>query len=283
MQKVRIFTNSGSDMSLELAKEFNITLIPDIVIFDNEELLNNIDIDAQSFYARLKTAKNLPKSAHPNLFQFCSSFESASDCEEILYLSITSKMSGSFNTANIVSRDLSVSGFGPRITVYDSLQVSYGLTIMAIRASKLSMEGKSVAEIVKYLDNLQKNIGVYFIMPSLKYARMGGRVGTIKCFTVDAIGIKPILCFSDGLVREAGFSRGMKAAEKAVFVHYLKEADFNKDVFVFHSNNQSSADEMCKRINEVAPNAKVRIEWVGAAIGIYTGEGVIGLAFEKRL
>ena len=282
MQKVRIFTNSASDLTPELADEFGITLIPDTVIFGSEELLNNIDIDAPRFYDKLRMSPELPKSAHPNLYQFYEAFQSAGDCEEILYLSITSKMSGCYETAGIVCRDLMSRDHHPAIFVYDSLEVSFGLAILSMHAALAARAGKPASEIISMLDVIQPNIGVYFVMPTLKYAQMGGRVGAIKCFTVDSIGIKPLLCFSGGLVRDVGFSRGIKAAERAVFDRYQKEADFEKDVFVFHSSNLESAEELRAKINTTAPRAKVRIEWVGAAIGLYTGEGVLGVAFEKR-
>lgn len=283
MQRTRVITHSGSDLSMELAKEYDITIVPDIIIFGTEELLNNVDINAQEFYKRLKTVEKLPHSAHPNIFHFTKAFEDAADCEEILCLTVTGKMSGSFNTANIVRQDMELSGFSSKITVYDSLQVSHGLGIMAMEAAILAKQGKTAAQIVAHLDDMQKKIGVYFILPSLKYAQMSGRVSMIRGFAADAIGIIPVLSFCDGIVHNAWFSRGVAAAEKAVFKYYVKEANYEKDVCIFHSDNYADAEKMSRRISEVAPNAKIRIEWVGAVIGIYTGSGTVGLAFEKKI
>ena len=282
MKKTRIFTNSVSDISPQLAEKYNITLVPDTLIFGEEQFLNNIDINPQQFYEKLSKSAKLPTSAHPNIYKYCEIFQTAEDYEEILFISLTGLMSGSVNTARIAKQDMLAKGFAPKITIYDSLQVSFGLAFMVIEASKLAQQGKSAQEIVDFLDVLRPKIGVYFVMPSLQNARKGGRIGVVKCFTADAMGIKPILCFDDGLVRDVGLVRGYNNAKNAVFNRYVKEADYQKDVFVFHSNNVEAANKLKQQILSVAPDAHVRIEWVGAVIGIYTGEGAVGVAFCKK-
>lgn len=282
MKKVRIFTNSVSDLTPALAKEYNITLIPDAMVFNGTAYLNNIDINPQKFYSMLKTCSELPTSSQPNVFQYSEAFKAADDCDEILCISLTSLMSGCYNTANIAKDELKSEGFAPAIYVYDSLMVSHGLAMVAIRAALLAEQGLNSQEIMAELEIYRPSIGVYFAMPSLQNARKGGRIGAVTCFTADAIGIKPLLCFAEGTVKDVGLVRGFKNAKNAVLKRYIKEADYTKDVCVFHADAYSEALEMRDKILEVAPTANVRIDWVGPIIGIYTGEGALGVAFEKR-
>ena len=282
MKKITVFASSTSDISPDLAKEYGIELIPDSIVFDDEVLLNNIDIDAKGFFERLKTSATLPKSAHANLDQHLRAFESARGSDEILCITSSSKMSSVVDTANMARIELESGGFPAKITIYDSLQASYGIALQVLAAARMAREGICVDEIVAVLDDIRARTVVYFVLPTLKYVQAGGRVGAIKAFTVESMGIKPVLCFEDGTVREAGFSRSMKAAEKSMVSHYAKEADYETEAIILHANHLTGAEEICRNLKELSPQTQVRIEQVGAVIGIYTGEGVIGIAFQKR-
>ena len=280
MGNVHIFTNSVSDLSPELAAQYGITLVPDTMIFDGQVFLNNIDIDPPRFFSMMKQADRLPTSSHPNISQYLDSFRTVREGHEILCIAITSKMSGSFGTAGIAAREMSESGV--RVTVYDSLQVSHGLAMMAIEAAKQAAQGKSCAEICAYLDELRPRVGVYFSMRSLQNAKKGGRVGAIRALAADALGIKPILQFSDGLVRDVGVVRGLPNAREAVFARFSRSVDPAHECFVFHSGNYDEAEALRARILTHFPGMMVHLAWVGAVIGIYTGEGCLGLAYRLR-
>ena len=183
MGNIHVFTNSVSDLSPDLAARHGITLIPDAMVFDGQVYLNNIDIDPPRFFARMKTADKLPTSSHPNIAQYTDSFRAVPEGDEILCVALTSKMSGSYNTACIAARDLAESGKGPRVTVYDSLQVSHGLAIMAIEAARQVSLGKSCAEICAYLDEFQHRRLFFHVFaakckkrrPCGRHSRSGGR------------------------------------------------------------------------------------------------------------
>ena len=85
MARVQVFTNSASEMSPAIASEFGVTVIPDVVVFSPEEqYLNNVEIDPETFFQKLKGRKKLPTTSHPNAAQYMEAFSSARDCEEIL-------------------------------------------------------------------------------------------------------------------------------------------------------------------------------------------------------
>lgn len=280
MGNVHIFTNSVSDLSPALAAQYGITLVPDTMIFDGRVYLNNIDIDPPRFFLMMKQADKLPTSSHPNIAQYTDCFRTAREGHEILCITITSKMSGSFGTASIAAREMNESG--ARVTVYDSLQVSHGLAMMAIEAAKQAAQGKSCAEICAFLDELRPRVGVYFSMRSLQNAKKGGRVGAIRALAADALGIKPILQFSDGLVRDVGVVRGLPNAREAVFTRFARSVDPAHECFVFHSGNHDEAEALRARILTHFPGMMVHLAWVGAVIGIYTGDGCLGLAYRLR-
>ncbi|MEG0803317.1 MAG: DegV family protein [Pygmaiobacter sp.] len=281
MQRVAIFTNSVSDLSPELAQEFNIFLVPDIILFGEDQFMNNIDISPPELYKKLAINAELPTTSHPNVAIYIDCFKRAAACEDIICINLTSKMSGSYNTANIAKQMLAEEGFAPHIHVYDSLQVSFGLASMVIEAAKMAQTGYSAVDILARLDELRDRIGVYFVMESLQNAKKGGRVGAIRVLAADLLGVKPILMFRDGLVRDVGIVHGFSDALSRVLQYYKDRARFGGEVFVFHSNRLDIATEVADRLRAIDPDIKIRIEWVGAVIGIYTGEGCVGIAFHE--
>ena len=280
---VKIFTNSVSDLTPQYAQELGVTMIPDIIAFSAEEQYrNNEEIDPPALYRRLAVCQKLPTTSHPNLEQYMQAFRSESDADEILCISLTSKMSGSYGTACSARQLLQEQGFTVPIRVYDSLQVSYGLAFLVRQAARMAQRGDTADQIMEQLDLLRPKVGVYFVMESLENARRGGRVGAIRVLAADLLKVKPILTFRDGLVYDQGVVRGYSKAVDRVLERYRQKAQFGGEVFLFHADRQELAEEVEKRLLEMDPQAKIQIGWVGAVIGIYTGPGCLGLAFQER-
>ena len=281
---VYVFTNSVSDISPALARAEGVTLIPDVIAFGpGEQYLNNVDIDPPTLYRKLAQSPALPTTSHPNLAQYEEAFRTVPpDCTEILCVNLTSKMSGSYNTACTAKKMLVEEGFSVPITVYDSLQVSFGLCILVLEAARMARAGAGAAQIVERLDALRPKVGVYFVMESLANARKGGRVGAIRVLAADLLHVKPLLMFRDGVVRDVGIVRGFDAAVEQVIGRYRGRAQYGGEVFLFHADRAALAQNVRRRLLDIDPAAQVRIEWVGAVIGIYTGAGCIGLAFREK-
>ena len=106
-------------------------------------------------------------------------------------------------------------------------------------------------------------------------------MGAIRVLAADLLGVKPVLMFRDGLVRDVGIVRSFEAGIEGIIGYYRKQARRGGKVFLFHANNEPDARRIQTRILEIDPDAKISIEWVGAVIGIYTGEGCVGIAFHE--
>ena len=283
---VHILTNSVCDLTPQQLEELGVTAIPDTIAFSpTEQYRNNIEIDPPTLYRRLDSCAELPKTAHPNLDQFMQAFREAAaapGCTELLCLSLTSKMSGSCNTARTAVKLLEEQGFATPVTVYDSQQVSYGLAVLVKEAALLAAQGLTAAQIVEKLEALRPHVGVYFAMESLANARKGGRAGAIRVLAADLLKVKPILVFKDGLVSDIGIVRGFDRAVDRVVDIYREKAVYGGEVFLFHADRTGLAQTVADRLLAIDPDARIPIGWVGAVIGIYTGAGCLGLAFRQK-
>ena len=108
-------------------------------------------------------------------------------------------------------------------------------------------------------------------------------MGAIRALAADALGIKPILQFTDGLVRDVAVVRGLPKAREAVYTRFVRTVDPAHECFVFHSGNEEEAEALRRRILSAFPGMTVTVTWVGAVIGIYTGEGCLGLAYQRKI
>ena len=275
MQKVKIVTHSGCDLSLGELEKHDIAMIPDWVIFDGTEYRNNIDIFPDTFYARLEASNVLPTSAHPSPAEFMDTFESLSDYEEILFIALSSKLTGTYNTASIAAQLMEEDDFGSKIHIFDSCQASFGAALIVLEAARLAKEGLD-AELVP-------RIGVFFVMNTLMYAYKGGRIGSVKAITGETLGIKPLLVFQDGTVKDLSLNRTFNEGLKSVYKRYkLYIGEDDKEVIIFHACNEKGALKLKAMIQKDFPDVEPRIELIGPVIGLYTGPGCVGLAFKKK-
>ena len=279
MGSCKVFTNSVSDLPSCFAEQYDIGIVPDIVIFKGKEYFCTIDIDPPTMYGMMRESRDLPGTSHPNEYMYATNFKTAEDFDEILCITVTSLMSGSYSTASSAAKTLEEEGFRPRIYIYDSTQVSCGQTMLVIEAAKLAKEGKTALEIINYLDSIKKKVKVFFVMRSLENAKKGGRVGEIRSLAADLLGIHPILAFRDGTIKEVRLMRSFEKAVLRLGEYYRKTAGKGGKVFIYHANNKPDALRLKQRVLDCDPQADVHVDWIGAAIGIYAGEGTIGIAF----
>lgn len=281
---VKIITQTGSDLSYEEAEKLEITLIPDIVRFGTDEYKVGLELSSEDFYKRMDAASELPTSSHPSVGAFVKAFEAAAKegYREIICITVTSRMSGSFDTVVAAMSFFSRRYPDTKVLPYDSDQCSHGTLVLIREAVRLAADGKNATEISEALDAYKHRIGFYFMLDSLKNAKKGGRVGTIKALTADLLGIKPLLRFENGqctdFAKVASSSAGMTALAEIL----AKEADLSKPVTVFHAGSQEMARQLENEIQKLVGNAQFIEAYVGSVIGIYAGTGAVGIAFTKE-
>lgn len=282
-KRVGLITHTGSDMPLEEAESLQIGMVPDKVIFGEEEYRNMTEITADMFYDKLELADSLPTSSQPSAGDFIRAFQKAAeDSDEILCLMITSKMSGCYEAALSAAQIAKRRGLTVPVYVYDTMQCSHGMAQMVRAAKELADDGFTAEEIMERLTSFRPRVGVYFVLDSLENARKGGRIGAITAKTVSMLGVKPLLSFSEGLVREYGIARNFSGGMNKIVGQFIKYGDPRLPVTVFHAAAPERAEKLRNLIIEQVPEAVVRIETVGPVIGIYTGTGCAGIAFTRK-
>jgi DegV family protein with EDD domain len=272
---VRIVTDSTSDLPRGVVEELGITVVPLNVHFDMDTYRDGVDIDAEEFYKRLITSSTLPKTSAPAPGVFIDSYRKlAGEVEAIVSIHISSKLSGTYESAQAAQRDLAGEC---RIEVINSESVSMGLGLLAITAAKAAKAGATAEEIVKLVRESIPRVHLVGALDTLEFLAKGGRVGKASAWIGSLLSIKPLISVRDGEVVPLDRVRTRsKSLER--FHQLLKEHLPAKELGVMYSTDVEEAEKLAEHLKELFPQQPVYLARFGPVLGTYMGPGCLAAA-----
>lgn len=275
MDKIKIITDGSCDLSHEVLNKFNINVVPLGVSIGEEHYTAGVDIDNKEFYAKMKESKELPKTFCPSPENFCKEYQ----CEEdkIIVIALSSKLSGTYNSASL-ARELYLSEHKEKdIRVIDSMTGSIGAGLLLIKAAKMISEGKDIDEIVEAIENLKEKISFYGTLETLENAIKGGRINPLAGKIIGALNFKAIVQIKDGVVKPIDKARGESNSIKKVANYITSSIEDTKDkiLCLMHANCPEKAHKLLSIIEKTHKFDEVYISEVGPVMGTYTSEGAV--------
>lgn len=280
---VRIVTDSASDISQERAAKWGITVLPLKVRFGDEEFLDGVTLTGQQFYHKLIETDEVPKTSQVTPYEYSKVFREAHDAgDELILLSISSGVSGSFQSANIAASE-----FEDGIYVIDTRQVCISEFVIVQRAVQMRDAGMGAKEIVEAIIRELNKVHVIAAFDTLEYLKLGGRLSSAAAFAGNLLMIKPVITIEDGVVKVIGKARGSRNSHNMLmeFVNKTGGIDFDKPICLAYSG---TSDDMLKKYVEDSKilyegnEDKLQYAVVGATIGTYAGPGAIALAYFEK-
>ncbi len=278
MNHIRIITDSASDIIPGTYP--NLTILPMSVRFGEEEYLDRVNLSAQEFYEKLIESDELPSTSLVSPIVFQKAFQEAVDAgDTVLAITISSKVSGTFQSASIAAED-----FPGKVFVVDSKSVSVGEQTLVLRALELLSSVSDVKELRDILEQEKKDMHIIAVLDSLEYLKKGGRISSTAAFVGGVLSIKPVVSVDDGKVALIGKARGSRNVNNYLQkeVESANGIDFSRPLGIGFTGLDDSllqkyiADS--KQLWEGHQNL-LRISQLGAAIGTHVGPGAIALAF----
>lgn len=276
---VRIMIDSASDISQAEAAVLGIDVLPLKTIFGQEEYLDGVTIDHTTFYNKLIEGDVLPTTSQLSPFDFEKKFrEAVARGEEVLCITVSSKLSGCYQSANIAAEE-----FGDQIIVVDSLNVTIGQRILAQLAIKLRDEGKTAREISAVLNEQKHRIRVIALVDTLEYLKKGGRVSPAVAMAGTLLGIKPVIAILNGEIAILGKARGSKNGHNMLRELAEKHGiDFDMPFALAYSGLDDTL--LRKYIADSASlyadrTTDLPIYTIGSTIGTHAGPGAVAVAF----
>lgn len=204
---IKIVTDSTWDFDEEIRKEHDIEVVPLYLTIEGKRYKEGVDISNEEFYEIMKTSEKLPQTSQPTPFDFIDVYKKLlKDFEKIISIHISSKLSGTYNSALLAKKEIDKDN---RITVIDSKNASGALGLIVYFASLLKKEGKTFSEIVEQVKKVLDKVFTIFILDNLKALEMGGRIGKAKYLLGTILNFKPILMLKNGLIEPYGSGKIM--------------------------------------------------------------------------
>lgn len=273
---IKLVIDSGSDILKDEKGYQGIKVLPIKLYFGVTEYIPGVNLNNKEFYDKLRNVTKLPHTVQINPQEYFEVFKEITDKnDQILCITLSSALSGTYNSALIAQQEVDAKN----IAVVDSENAIVGfrsLVDMAIEQIKL---GKSLKEIVDYLNVIKKKIRLMAVVDDLKYLKMGGRLKAAEYTVANFFRIKPILHVHEGEVKSLTTSRGFKKGYQKIADLINDDVDYNKPIYVAHSDCPEKVEDFVSAISGKIKLDEYQAKEIGPAIGTHTGPGIIGIMY----
>lgn len=283
MKSFVILADATCDLSEEFQREYDIGVIPGhIELPDGTEIpafLKWEKYSREDFYASLKKNPNGYSTSPANVAEFSAAMEPyAAENVGVLLLTISSGISGAFNFASQAREELLRKYPSAEIRIVDSMRFGPGFGLMAVYASMLRSQGKTLAETAQWLEDNKNRFHQAGWLDDLSFVAKKGRITQPKAFFGTLAGVKPIGEFDyNGLTTVLGKVKGAKTAY-SVLLGYMEATIENPEeqiIFIAQTNRLPQAMEYKKMIEEKFRPKAVFVNDVFPSCGINIGPGLM--------
>ena len=271
---IRIIVDSTADLTPNVRER--VTVVPLTVHFGEQEFVDGVDITGYQFYEMLETSSVLPTTSQASPYAFSAAFgQAVADGEEVIAIVVSSKLSGTYQSAIIAAED-----YSGKVHVVDSRNIAIGSAILVEYALRLVDEGKSGAEIVELLNQQRDRVRLMAVVDTLEYLQRGGRLSKTAAIAGGILSIKPIIALEDGEIKVLAKGRGAKQAV-SLLNQEIAKAGRDETLPALLGYTGTSAEQLHKyrQKNEDLWPHEVPESVVCGVVGTHAGPGAIAVAF----
>lgn len=278
-KKIKVVCDGIANMPRELAKQYDIEVVPLTINIDGNEY-RDVDITDEEFYVMMREAKDMPKTSQATYVDFKGIFDRLiEEGNTVLYIAGSSKSSGTYQSAVLASKD--VEG---EIHIFDSMSISFGCGMLVLHAARMLQDGMSLEDVLKELEKLRDKVFVSMSMNSLEYLKKGGRISNGKALVGNMLSLRPMLTVKDGLIFQEGQVRGNKKIIPTI-IKRTKEVcgeDFSDKLIAIGCGDNLEERAQLKEavLRELKPKELIEIT-INPPMCSHSGPGFIGLTCFK--
>ncbi len=281
MKTVAIVTDSTAYIPESMLTEYEITMVPLSVIFDNESYLEEKEIQADDFFEKVKKENVLPKTSQPSIGSFIETYETlAHTHDEIITITLSSGISGTYQSANSAGDMIE----GADVYVFDSEISCMMQGFYVLEAARMAQDGFGSKEILSRLQKIKsQGTNAYFLVDDLSHLHRGGRLNAAQLVVGSLLQIKPVLTFEDKqIVPYEKIRTRKKALNKimSLFDEAAKGGDLINATLIY-STNKEEAENLKAELEEKYTNVNIILSYFGPVIATHLGEGALGLGWYR--
>lgn len=277
--KIAISAESTIDLPKEILGKYNITTVPFTILLGEETVLDG-EVPTETIFDYVDEHKVLPKTSAINEFQYEEYFANIlKDADAVIHYTLSSDMSCAYTNAVKASKKFK------NVYIVDSRSLSTGIALLAIKASKMANEGKSVEEIVKQTTKDTELVQASFVINKLDYLKKGGRCSSLALLGANLLKIRPQIVVRNGKMISGKKYRGdFNIVVKNYCADTLKEFSSYDNSLAFVTYTTASA-EAVNYADEALKNAGFKEIYhtrAGGTIASHCGPNTLGILFLKK-
>lgn len=270
-----ILCDSGTDLTPELKAKEEVVKVPLILSLGDEHFVDNDSLDSLKFLEKMKKYPDTPKSACPSPEEYLKHFDKA---EEVYIVTISSKLSASYNSAKIALDMYSEENGKSRVHLIDSRGAASSEMLIVNKLIELKEAGVDFDETVRLIEDFAVKKGTFFVLESLENLKKNGRLTGVKAFIAEALNIKPVMAADkDGNIIKIDQARGINKACNILAEVAAKHAEETggKSLVISHCNCPERAEKIRDMMMEKHKFEKAEIVMTGGIATLYAAEGGI--------
>lgn len=288
MSKIRIMTDSASDISFEDEKKYDIDILPFQIMLGGESYVSRVDFNNDEFYELMNQHDEIPKTSQITPFEFQELYlkQAEEGVTDLILVLINSHGSATYGNS-LMARDTFFEEhpeYAGKINIYSidgcGYNASYGWPVL--QAAKMRDEGKSAEEIAAYLAELMPKRELYFGIYVLKYAAKSGRIPTAAAFIGDKLGLKPVMKIFDNEITTAAKCRGEKNLITRIVDLTVADMEPGTPYQLVYGCDRTCLEELEMAMMERVGYGPDGSYQIGAAVAANAGPKVAGVAFTKK-
>ncbi len=288
MKPIGIVTDSCGGISQEEAERLGVKVLPMPFYFGDDCYYEGVSITKDEFFKRLNEGEKVSTSQPSPEAVMELWKEALCEFEQILYMPLSSGLSGSCNTAKMLAGE---DEFAGKVFVVDNGRVSTPMHRSILDALELIDEGYSAGEIQEILERSRADMAIYLGVETLEFLKRGGRVTPATAVIGTLLNIKPILKFDVGVLDSFKKCRGMKKARAEMIEAMKQEFDTTFREYVERgeiyllaasSADEATTKEWLSEISEAFPGMEILCDDLSLALACHTGQGALGIGCSCR-
>jgi DegV family protein with EDD domain len=272
-QNTAIVLDSTADFPHAPERYPNWRVVPLYVLFGDQSYRDYVELSPAEFYARLRTADELPTTSQPTPGDFLKTYEELAAYERIYSLHISAALSGTYQSASTAASQL-----GDKVRTVDSESASAAIAMLGLAIQRRLDRGTTDEEIDALAARFRERAGLIFTVDTLEFLRRGGRIGRASAWAGQLLQVKPLLTIKREVIPLKRVRGNQKAMQEFIsqFTSETVDAQTLK-VGIAHADAPDRAEQLKKMVHGERPSAEVEIvTTLGAVVGTHAGPGTVG-------
>ncbi len=287
-----IISDGACDLLDEYVQKHHIYKVPFYVTFDGQNYSKEgIGITHDTFYEKMIQEHAVPKSSLPSIGDYLEVFEPiVQNNTPIICITITSKFSGSYNSAKTAAEQLLEQYPAAQITIIDSTLNTMSQALFVNEAVRMRDNGISYHDAIENLERIKDTGRIYFTIGSMEYLVKNGRIGKLAVLAGDKLGIRPTIVMQHGDITLGGISRSRKKSILSVLdclKKYIEKEQIDIHDYSFLAGYGYGKDEYEAFKELLFEKLSIKSDdsiqsRIGTTIGCHTGPYPLGVALLKK-